>query len=143
MPKERLIFDFAKLKEYVPLRRRYKKPYPAAPEKVNDERPWGRFTQFVLNEPCAVKIITVKAGEQLSLQSHAKRSEWWIVMDDAMDVEIGGERRTLKHGEEVFIPVGTKHRVFGLDKDCRWLEIAFGKFIEDDIVRYEDKYNRA
>jgi mannose-6-phosphate isomerase len=144
MSKFRTIIDFKNniVKSVVPIRRRFKRPPLKVPEKITDVRPWGSFQQFVVDEPCAVKIITVKAGEQLSLQSHTKRSEWWIVIDDGMDVEIDGRRFTLMHGEEVFIPVGTKHRVFGLNSDCRWLEITFGRFIESDIVRYEDKYNR-
>lgn len=109
----------------------------------HEARPWGNFTTYAENQPCTVKIITVKAGEKLSLQSHKMRSEMWVSLDEAMDVEIDGEHKTLKQGEIATIPVGTKHRAIGLDQDCRWLEVSFGEFDENDIVRYEDEYGRA
>jgi len=112
------------------------------PNRYTEVRPWGRFEQYVLNEPCSVKVITVEAGQQLSLQSHRLRSEWWIVLDDAMDVELDGDRFTARRNDEVFIQVGSKHRVFGLESSCRWLEISFGTFDENDITRYEDNYGR-
>src|SRR5687768_7166127 len=112
------------------------------PERFTDIRPWGKFEQFVQNRACSVKIITIESGQQLSLQSHRLRSEWWVVLDDAMDVELDGQRLTLKRNDEIFIPVGSKHRVFGLSKPCRWLEISFGLFDENDITRYEDSYGR-
>ena len=113
------------------------------PAHYKETRPWGMFETYVRNQACSVKVITIKAGQQLSLQSHRFRSEWWIVLDDVMDVELDGRRFTLRRSEEVFIPVGSKHRVFGLETPCRWLEISFGKFDEDDIIRYEDAYGRV
>ena len=112
-------------------------------ERYVEERPWGRFERFVQNEPCSIKIITVNAGQQLSLQSHRLRDEWWLVLDDAMDVELDGIRRTLKRGEEIYIAAGASHRAFGLERACRWLEIAFGTFDEEDIIRLEDSYGRV
>jgi mannose-1-phosphate guanylyltransferase/mannose-6-phosphate isomerase len=45
--------------------------------------------------------------------------------------------------QPVFIPVGAKHRLIGEDKSYRVLEISFGFFDEDDIIRFEDKYGRV
>ena len=84
-------------------------------------RPWGNFRQFTLNEPTTVKVITVEAGQQLSLQTH--------VTDAAV-------------GDEYVIPRGTKHRLSSRGPKARILEVAFGKFDEDDIVRLEDVYSR-
>jgi mannose-6-phosphate isomerase-like protein (cupin superfamily) len=114
-----------------------------AHSRYTEARPWGGFEKFVENEACSVKIITVDAGHKLSLQSHRFREEWWIVLDEGMDVEVDGERRTLNRGDDIYIPLGAKHRVFGLGKACRWLEIAFGQFDENDIIRYEDDYGRS
>jgi mannose-1-phosphate guanylyltransferase/mannose-6-phosphate isomerase len=107
------------------------------------EKPWGRFIQYVLNEPVTVKILEVKAGEQTSLQSHNHRSELWVPLDEGACVEIDGQILRPKPMELVFIPQGAKHRLIGEDKTYRVLEISFGYFDEDDIVRYEDKYGRV
>ena len=115
--------------------------YP--PSRYIEERPWGGFEKYVENQACSVKVLTVRAGQRLSLQSHRFRSEWWIVLDESMDVELDGESVTLIRGQDIYIPLGAKHRVIGRETDCRWLEIAFGQFDEDDIVRYEDSYGRS
>ena len=115
---------------------------PKTRTRYRETRPWGSFEKFVENEPCSVKVITVEAWQQLSLQSHRYREEWWIVLDEAMEVELDGKRIRLERGDEIYIPVGAKHRVFGLTKPCRWLEIAFGTFDENDIIRYDDAYGR-
>jgi mannose-1-phosphate guanylyltransferase/mannose-6-phosphate isomerase len=96
----------------------------------------------VLNEPVTVKILEVKAGEQTSLQSHRHRSELWVALDDGACVEIEGRILRPQPMEMVFIPQGAKHRLIGEDKTYRVLEISFGYFDEDDIIRYEDKYGR-
>jgi len=41
-----------------------------------EERPWGNFERFTLNEKTTVKIITVNAGESISLQTHENRDEF-------------------------------------------------------------------
>jgi mannose-6-phosphate isomerase len=113
------------------------------PERTTVSKPWGGFDQFTLNEQTTVKILTVLPHEELSLQSHEHRNEWWIVLDTKMEVEIDGKHFSAYRGQDVFIPKGAKHRVIGLDSPCRWLEIAFGNFDEEDIHRYEDKYGRV
>ncbi len=113
------------------------------PHRTTEDKPWGKFEEFTLNEKTTVKILTINPGEELSLQSHEHRSEWWIVLDEAMDVVLNDEQRTLHRGDEIFIPAGSKHRVIGLDQSCRWLEIAYGRFDEGDIHRFDDKYGRA
>lgn len=104
-----------------------------------EARPWGEFIRYTYNEPCTVKIITVKEGEQLSLQFHNKRSEFWRVLTDGGEIVIDNTTYPGKKDAEYFIPVGTTHQVKG---PMQFLEIATGDFDEGDIVRLEDKYNR-
>ncbi|MDO8634205.1 MAG: phosphomannose isomerase type II C-terminal cupin domain [archaeon] len=106
------------------------------------KKPWGKFTQYTHNEKTTVKIIEVKNGESLSLQSHEKRDELWVALDDGLIVEISGKKTRAKKGEQFFIPRKTKHRL-SATKNARILEIAFGEFDEKDITRYEDKYGRT
>lgn len=127
--------DIAKLKNI--------KPRNVAPERYSEKRPWGGYDQFAENELCTVKILTIMPGEAISEQAHNKRSEYWVVLDAKMDVELNGDRQTLYRGHDIFVPAGTHHRVYGLDAPCRWLEIAFGVHDEHDIHRFKDKYGRA
>jgi mannose-6-phosphate isomerase-like protein (cupin superfamily) len=45
-------------------------------------------------------------------------------------------------GDEFFIPKETVHQIKTSDSSVSILEIAFGNFDENDIVRLKDKYNR-
>lgn len=106
-------------------------------------RPWGGFEQYALNEPCTVSLMTVEPGQRLSLQSHEGRAELWIVLDDGAMVCLGEETVRCRRGDEVWIPAGAKHRLSNpLDVPLRVLEVAFGCWRQEDIVRYADDYRR-
>lgn len=107
------------------------------------ERPWGNFRQFIANSPCTVKIITILPNEELSLQSHEHRQEFWRVIQGEGMIEVGDAKYNVKAGEEYQCPVGVKHRMSGGKTGLVLLEIALGEFDENDIMRYEDKYGRA
>lgn len=111
--------------------------------KKVEHRPWGRFEQFAHNEVCSVKLLYVKPVSRLSLQYHKQRKEFWKVIRGPVGIQIGEDMFTGKEGEEFEIPTGAKHRLQGLDVDGIILEISFGKFDEDDIVRLEDDFGRA
>ena len=106
------------------------------------ERPWGNFRQFTHNLLSTVKIITVKPNEQLSLQSHKKRSEFWHVISGEGTVEIGDKKIPTKEGDEHEIPLESKHRLSAGPTGIQVLEVALGDFDEGDIIHYEDKYGR-
>ena len=106
------------------------------------KKPWGNFRQFTLNEVSTVKILTVEPHQCLSKQSHRNRDEMWVALDEGAEVELDDKRFKPEKGQEILIPRGTVHRLFAYDTTCRMLEISFGIFDEDDIIRYEDAYGR-
>jgi len=106
-------------------------------------RPWGRFEKFHENKSCTVKLIYVNANSRLSLQYHKKRSEFWKVIKGTAVVEIDKKTIVLREGETITIPRQARHRVLALKSDCMILEIAYGRFDENDIVRLEDDYQRV
>lgn len=106
-------------------------------------RPWGNFERFTLNEQTTVKIITVNAGEAISLQTHEHRDEFWRVLSGSGTITIGELSRDARPGETYYSKRGSKHRVEGGPAGLSFLEIAFGDFDEGDITRLEDKYGRA
>lgn len=111
-------------------------------EKYIEERPWGSFEQFCKNEMATVKELQVNPNEELSLQYHHKRDEFWKVMDGTGSIVIGNDTKTGKKGDEFFIPRETNHQIKTADSFITVLEISFGDFDEDDIVRLKDKYKR-
>ena len=112
-------------------------------EVYSESRPWGKFEKFHENKPCTVKLIYVNANSRLSLQYHNRRSEFWKVIKGTAMVELEGKDIILTEGETLTIPRQAKHRVAALDSECVILEIAYGQFDENDIVRIDDDYQRA
>ncbi|HEV8666980.1 MAG TPA: phosphomannose isomerase type II C-terminal cupin domain [Candidatus Paceibacterota bacterium] len=108
-----------------------------------DIRPWGSFERFTLNESSTVKLITVKEGEEFSLQTHAHRDEFWRVISGSGTVILNGIEASAKVGDHFYCLRGTTHRAHGAAGGLIFLEIAFGDFEESDITRLEDKYGRA
>ena len=109
-------------------------------------RPWGDFVKFVENSPCTVKIITIKSGQALSLQSHKSRDEFWRIISGNGIATVGEEKLKVDPEKEFFVPRGTLHRIEAgdmVDSTIIMLEIAYGNFDEDDITRTDDRYNRV
>ena len=108
------------------------------------EKPWGNFEQYTHNHPSTVKIITVEPGGTLSYQYHNYRDELWVILDDGALVEIGYETTYPEPSDELFIPRRMAHRLSCVgERPVRVLEVSFGVFNEDDIVRIEDTYGRT
>lgn len=120
----------------------------AVPDRASEpfvsERPWGRFQQFVSNEPVTVKVITVQPGHRLSLQRHHDRDEMWQLLDGTLEVQIGEQTWTVARDDRVWAPRGELHRMSNTGAvEARVLEIAFGAFDESDIERLDDDYART
>ena len=115
------------------------------PPSVRVEKLWGRFEQYTHNLPCTVKIITVAPGGILSRQYHHRRDELWVILDAGACVELDGKVLHPEPEEKLFIPRQTIHRLSSSvdEGEVRILEISFGEFDEDDIVRLEDVYGRV
>jgi mannose-6-phosphate isomerase-like protein (cupin superfamily) len=108
-----------------------------------EERPWGFFRKFTDNVISTVKILNVKPNEELSLQSHNKREEFWRVVSGDGIFEINDKKYIVEVGQEHYIPAKTKHKIKAGPNGIEVLEISLGYFDEDDIIRYEDKYGRT
>lgn len=113
--------------------------------KLVVEKPWGKFNQYTCNEETTVKIITVESTEQLSVQKHRYRDEFWVSLDDGLVATINGEEKSFNRGEELFIPRKTIHSIRNdsLIQSSRFLEISLGFFSEGDIERISDHYGRC
>ena len=113
------------------------------PSTLEVEKPWGRFEQYTHNLPSTVKVITVQQGGALSLQYHHQRDELWVVLDAGARIELGDAVLYPRVGDKVFIPRTTTHRLSAGGGPVRILEVSFGEFDENDIVRLDDVYGRA
>ena len=109
------------------------------------ERPWGKYYKLHEEPGVWVKRIEVNPGARLSLQTHAKRSEKWIVIAGQGLASVNGLEIALAPGSVVDVPVSVPHRLGNNSpKMLVIIEIATGEYLgEDDIVRLQDDYLRS
>jgi mannose-1-phosphate guanylyltransferase/mannose-6-phosphate isomerase len=108
-------------------------------------RPWGCYEGIDLGERFQVKRITVNPGGKLSLQMHHHRAEHWIVVSGTARVTCGDQVTLLTENESTYIPIGVNHRLENPGRlPLHLIEVQSGSYLgEDDIVRFEDVYQRA
>ena len=108
-------------------------------------RPWGTYEVLYENELCKVKKIVVYPNSKLSLQSHKKRSEHWVVINGIATARCQEEIIELRMNESIFIPIEAKHSLENKnDELLEIIEVQTGTYLgEDDIVRFEDIYGRV
>lgn len=115
-------------------------------------RPWGVYYVLEDSPIYKVKKIIVNPGYRLSLQSHKMRSEHWVVVSGVATVDI----RTPEYGdieqirvftanESCHIPTNHLHRLANNGTEpLAVVEVQCGDYTgEDDIVRYEDDFERG
>lgn len=106
-------------------------------------RPWGNFYNLAQElGKWHVKLLMVKKGSRLSLQKHALRSEFWVVVQGAVKAQRNGRVFRLGVGDSLTIPRGQVHRLEGIT-DAWVMEVTFGHHLERDEVRLADDYGRV
>ena len=108
-------------------------------------RPWGSYDSVDVGDGFQVKRIKVRPGARLSLQSHGRRAEHWIVVRGVARVTRDNDVFELFANQSTYIPIGARHRLENPGADMlELIEVQSGDYLgEDDIVRYEDQYGRA
>ena len=127
------------------VRRLKDKGDPVVDYPLQVQRPWGSYIELERSQFFRIKRLTVKPGEQLSLQKHLHRSEHWIIVSGMADVQLDGKKYQFKRGESTYVSEGTKHRLGNSGKiPLEVIEVQIGEYLEeDDIIRFNDRYMRS
>lgn len=113
-----------------------------------DYRPWGHYEVLAGGDTMGFKVkkITVYPNKRLSLQSHFKRKEYWFCIEGKGQAQVNENLIELDSNVNtmVFIDIEQKHRMINNSQsNLVIIEIQLGVYLgEDDIVRYEDDFNR-
>lgn len=108
---------------------------------------------FATNAPISPKFLLVEPGKQLSWQVHERRSEFWRAIAGPVGVYMSptdtqpAAPQILQSGETIALPVGTRHRLVGLDSwgivAEMWVHTAPNNFSDEaDIRRIADDFGR-
>ncbi|TMD28309.1 MAG: cupin domain-containing protein [Chloroflexi bacterium] len=108
-------------------------------------KPWGRERIWAHTDRYVGKVITIRAGQRLSLQKHRMKDEWILIQSGRLSLHHGADQgsmavEVLGPGMQWHIPVGLIHRFEATDEDVELIEISTPEL--DDVVRLEDDYGR-
>lgn len=113
---------------------------------VFDYRPWGYYKELDkdLNK-YRIKFISVYPNQELSLQYHNFRKEYWFILKGNGVAIINDTKMLVKENDIIEIPYKAIHYIKNIgDIDLEFIEIQIGqKLLEDDIVRIKDIYQRT
>jgi mannose-6-phosphate isomerase-like protein (cupin superfamily) len=110
-----------------------------------EERPWGWFEILFEEAQLKIKRIMVKPGKRLSLQSHERRAENWVIIQGQALFTLDENTLPLKPRQAVFIPEKAKHRIENPGQEnLVFVEVQTGPYLgEDDITRFQDDFDRV
>lgn len=112
---------------------------------MTEQRPWGNYT--ILDEGIGYKVkrIIVNPGMRLSLQSHNKRSEHWVIVQGRGKVQVNEIVKEVVYNDVIYIPKEALHRIENTGQDTLiFIETQVGDYLgEDDIIRYSDDFGRV
>lgn len=120
-------------------------------------KPWGWYS--IVDDDPTTKILCVNPGGMLSLQTHNNREETWIPMDTGLIAYIALPKALKKngdpygffqptatlmmHGNTYHVPYCAQHRLINpTERPIKLVEIMGGEYDENDIIRYQDIYER-
>jgi len=109
-------------------------------------RPWGEYYGWDQGGGWNLKTIYIKPKSRLSLQYHHHRTECWLLVDgDATatlhDAKGKIEKIRMKKGQTYNVGKKQVHRLESIQGGVV-VEVAYGAFDEEDIVRLEDDHGR-
>ena len=107
-----------------------------------EERRWGTYrvldnAEYEDGTRSLTKTIHLNAGKNISYQLHHHRSETWTCVEGEGIFVLDGERRKVKRGDVMNIPVGHHHAIKATT-DLTFIEVQIGNpLVEEDIERFE------
>ena len=145
-PEAILIAPKDRMHELRPLQQQAQKKADLLPlSVVETRRPWGHYCLLDSNQHYQVKRLHLSPGSKISLQSHQHRSEHWVVIQGRATVTQHDQTFFLEANQSTYIPAGVIHRLENSgSEELIVIEVQTGDYLgEDDIVRFEDSYNRV
>lgn len=111
----------------------------ATSRPMYERRQWGEYrvldaSVYPDGTKSLTKELVVNAGEQISYQKHAKRSEIWTIAYGRGEVVIDGEVRSVKAGDTVEITPECMHAVRAFE-ELHIVEVQLGPTLNEEDIR--------
>lgn len=108
-------------------------------------KPWGGFVvnYEAPDKSVCQKTLFINPGEEISVQFHDKRAEFWYIHDDDAHFKFLLESKYSEHKGKTYlvIPISNIHWVKNIGEKVLVIqETQFGFCDDADIVRLSDHY---
>jgi mannose-6-phosphate isomerase len=109
-----------------------------------DNRPWGRWEEYLYEPTYRVKRLVIFPGKRISLQLHQQRREIWVVVAGSGLMTLEDDQFDVKTGDVIKIEREQLHRIANTGEvPLVIIETQQGICPEEDITRIEDDFGRA
>ena len=118
---------------------------PQTMETKKIYKPWGWYESLLKYPGYQIKILHVDPNGKLSLQSHRRRTEHWIVLEGTAQIQKNNKIFSLSINESTCIDKNDKHMLWNdQSTPLKLIEIQISDYLEeDDIIRFDDIYDRV
>lgn len=101
------------------------------------EKSWGEFRVLDIEPESLTIRVTLNEGHGMNYHSHEFRDEIWTVLSGDGCALVDGRKITVKAGDVISIPAGTKHTVYAFSR-LQIMEVQLGKEIRvTDKIKVE------
>ncbi|AEE13948.1 mannose-1-phosphate guanylyltransferase/mannose-6-phosphate isomerase [Thermodesulfobium narugense DSM 14796] len=98
---------------------------------------WGQKTLISRGDNFLIYQVLLLPKKEILLQMHHHRSENWIILSGAVEIEKDGKKGFYHRGDSILIPKSTPHKISNPGKiSAQILEIWQGEYLEEDDVEY-------
>jgi len=94
---------------------------------------WGREEWLIFNSKYVVKKLIIEPKQNISLQYHQFKDEFWYVLEGSGTSYLEGEKMIIEAGDYLHIKPGNIHTVQASDEKLIILETSTSQV--DDVVR--------
>ncbi len=101
------------------------------------EKSWGSFKVVDVEDESLTIKVTLNPGHKMNYHSHERRDEVWTVISGEGRAVVDGVSRSIKAGDVVTMPVGSKHTVIA-DTELKIIEVQTGYEISvNDKIKHD------
>lgn len=121
----------------------YIKPYVDSIDQqiMFAEKSWGEFRVLDVEPESLTIRVTLNEGHGMNYHSHEHRDEIWTVLSGEGCALVDGRKITVKAGDVISIPAGSKHTVFAFTR-LQIMEVQLGTDIRvTDKIKQEAPAN--
>ncbi len=101
------------------------------------EKSWGNFQVIDVEDASMTIKVTLNPGHGMNYHYHENRDEVWTILKGQGYAILDGEKRAVREGDVIQMPIGCKHTVVA-ETELKIMEVQLGKEISvHDKVKCE------